>query len=457
MKCAGKKWSNFAFGMNLPISFMLAVFFLVANMPAEAKFGVLSKEDKVCLECHSKKGYSKPKAGGDSISLHVSDKAFSESVHNDNGCTDCHTELDAKHDKANNKKIGTREYSIASVAICKDCHKKNVKQYDDSLHAALVRGGDSEAPICSDCHDPHAVRENSATGPMDDVICQNCHGKIFKAYSSSVHGHARAKQTGKLPADKKKAPICADCHKAHEIKAAATEGRIKDACLDCHKGTLLAHKTWLPNAERHFEAISCPACHVVTAKRRVDLRLYDSVSQKELTEKKGVPQFEGRTKAADTKGLGLDALALQSLLKEFNHEGNEGKTVLRGRLEVSSGVEAHQLVEKAKAIKDCDTCHREGADVFQTVTISIASPDGRQIHHGAQKEVLTSPISVDSVRGFYAIGGTRIKLLDYLFILALFAGIAIPIGHMTLKWLFRSYLKKLETERSTKQDNTAQQ
>lgn len=454
MTCAEGKETSITANMNLIASFMLAFLCVfISSPPAHAAFGVLSKEDKACLECHSKKDFGKAKAGGDAISLHVAAKPFSESVHNDNGCTDCHTELDAKkHAKADNKKLGTREYSIAAVAVCRDCHKKNVKLYDDSLHATLVRDGNAEAPICSDCHDPHTTRVNSATGPMDDVVCQNCHGKIFKAYASSVHGQARGKQSGKLPTGQDKAPICADCHRSHEIKAAATAGRIKNACLDCHKGTLILHKVWLPNAERHFDAVSCPACHVATAKRRVDLRLYDSVANKEVTEKQGVPQFESRTHAADTKGLGLDALALQSLLKDFNREGGEGRTVLRGRLEVSSGIEAHQLVDKSKAIKDCDTCHREGADVFQTVTISIARPDGRPIHHGAQKEVLTSPISVDSVRGFYAIGGTRIKLLDYLFVLALFSGIAVPVGHMTLKWLFRRYLNKLEAERSATQD-----
>ena len=457
MPCAEGKWSKFAANMN--VSFMLAfLFFAMSSIPAHAAFGVLSKEDKACLDCHAKKGFGKPRAGGDSVSLHVADKPFAESVHNDNGCTDCHTELDVKkHAKADNKKLGTREYSVAAVAVCRDCHKKNVKLYEDSLHAALVREGNSEAPICSDCHDPHTTRVNSATGPMDDVVCQNCHGKIFKAYASSVHGTARNKQTGKVSADEKKAPICADCHRSHAIKAAATAGRIKNACLDCHIGTLLLHKVWLPNTERHFEAVSCPACHVATAKRRVDLRLYDSVANKEITEKKGVPQFESRTQAADAQGLGLDALALQSLLKEFNREGAEGRTVLRGRLEVSSGVEAHQLVATPKAVKECDSCHREGADVFQTVTISIARPDGRPLHYGAQKEVLTSPISVDSVRGFYAIGGTRIKVLDYLFVMALFAGIAIPVGHMTLKWLFRKYLLKLEAERSAKHNDTAQQ
>ena len=60
--------------------------------------------------------------------------------------------------------------------------------------------------------------------------------------------------------------------------------------------------------------------------------------------------------------------------------------------------------------------------------------------------MLSSVISLDSVSGFYAIGGTRIKILDYLLILAFLGGLAVPIGHMTMGWIFRRYfLNRAET------------
>jgi len=442
-----------AVGIGAWAAMIGALLVFMAGTPAQAAYGVLSKDDKACLQCHNKKPYEKTNSKGDPVSLHVSDKKFSESIHNENGCTDCHTNLEKvdvkKHEKSDNKAIGTRAYSIASVKVCVDCHKKNVKQYDDSLHASLVRGGDEEAPICSDCHDSHYVRAESAIAPIDEVPCGNCHSKIVKAYAGSVHGHARTKQVeaGKIPKDDKKAPICSDCHKSHAILAAVAQGRIANTCLSCHKGALPAHKKWLPNTELHYEAISCSTCHVTTTKRRVDLRLYDTIAKKDVSEKTGVPLFESRARAADTQGLGLDALALQSLLTEFNRDIPRGGTVLRGRLELSSGIELHQLTEKSKAIKDCNTCHRAGTDVFQTVTVSIARPDGRSIRHGAQSDVLTSPVSVDSVKGFYAIGGMRIKLLDMLFAMALVVGVTVPVGHMGLKWLFRRYLRNIEREK----------
>ena len=67
----------------------------------------------------------------------------------------------------------------------------------------------------------------------------------------------------------------------------------------------------------------------------------------------------------------------------------------------------------------------------------IVRPDGRPAHYDADKEVLSSPVSVGSVGGFYAVGGTRIKLLDILFLLAVLGGVAVPVGHMTMRRLLR--------------------
>ena len=133
---------------------------------------------------------------------------------------------------------------------------------------------------------------------------------------------------------------------------------------------------------------------------------------------------------------------MRNLLKEINRDAAAPPKTLRGRVELRTGVETHQLSEKAKALKACDNCHRDGAEPFQNITVSITGPDGRPIRYRAQKEVLTSVLSVDSLREFYAIGGTRSRLLDILFVLTLLGGIGVPLGHMTVRWLSRRYLGK---------------
>jgi hypothetical protein len=402
----------------------------VASPTARAADSALSQLDRQCLACHSAKGLEKKLANGETLSMHVDGPAFAKSVHSKIGCAVCHANTSFEnHPPLKTEIASIRENSLELTKVCSSCHGDIAKLYEGSIHAALVREGNQGAPICADCHNPHAVMAKAAYDAATGAPCSNCHNPIFTAYAGSVHGKA--------------ALGCPNCHRAHDVSAATTGDRLKNACLTCHQDALAAHKTWLPNAAQHFETVSCPACHSPAAKRKVDLRLYDSVTRQRVAEKEGVPQFEGRVRSADAKGAGLDAMALHSLLREFNREGLDNKTTLKGRLEVSTGAEAHQLMEKSQSIRNCAKCHQQGADAFQSVTVSIVGPDGRRVRYGAKPEVLNSIISVDSVSGFYAIGGTRIKLLDWLLVLAMLGGIGGPLAHMTLRKFFRIYAKRI--------------
>jgi hypothetical protein len=412
-----------AFGLML-----VAVALAVTSLSARAADSALSQLDQQCLACHSAKGLEMKLANGDKLSLQVDGAAFGKSVHNKIGCAVCHANTSFEnHPPIKKKAAGSREYSLEMNKVCESCHAPIFKLYDGSIHASLFRDGNSYAPVCTDCHSPHAVMAKASYDAANGAPCSKCHDPIFKAYAGSIHGKATLG--------------CSECHKAHNVKPAGEQ--LKTACLGCHPDAQDSHQKWLPNAKRHFDAVSCPACHSPTAKRKVDLKLYDNAAQQPVAEKAGVPQFESRARLADKKGAGLDALALHSLLREFNRDGIDSKTTLRGRLEVSDGVEAHQLTPAAQALRDCAKCHQQGAEPFQSVTISIVGADGRPVHYGAQAEVLNSIISVDSLSGFYAIGGTRIKLLDWLLVLAVMGGIGVPIGHMTIRWLFKKYAKKI--------------
>jgi hypothetical protein len=364
----------------------------------------------------------------------VAGDSFAKSVHVGVGCAGCHADIKpASHPPSTKDIKSARDYAVASANVCRGCHSDLFEEWETSVHAALVRDGNAAAPVCTDCHRPHAVIKATAA-TMEETPCQGCHNNIYKAYLGSMHAQARQKSETSY------APLCSGCHSAHAVKPISLEEGPKAACLGCHASALEAHQAWLPNAALHFEVVSCPACHAPGAQRKVDLMLYDNQSQTRVSEQKGVPLFEARARSAGKDGQGLDAMALWNLLNTFNREGMAGKTTLRGRLEVRTGPEAHQLADKTKALNDCRTCHREGSDAFQNVTISVAGPDGRRIKFGASADVLSSVISIDSVSGFYAIGGTRIKLLDILLILAFLGGLAVPAGHMTMRWFFKRYL-----------------
>jgi hypothetical protein len=388
----------------------------------------LPAADQACLGCHGFAGTEKKLGDGDVLKLQVPGDLFSKSVHRGNGCTSCHTDIEVGAHPPSKKDIkDTRSYSIGMAEVCKGCHQDKFDQWQSSIHAALVGAGNPAAPICTDCHNPHAVLKGAAA-KVEETPCKNCHREIFAAYSGSVHAQSLKKSADSY------APICSGCHSAHDVKPTSVGLGPVAACTGCHAGVLEQHRTWLPNAALHFEVVSCPACHVPGAKRKVELMLIDAQAKARGTQQIGVPLFDASTRS---DGKGIDALTLWNLLQTFNREGVNNKTLVRGRLTVSSGPQAHQLATKDKALSDCRTCHRENSEAFQSVTISLVGPDGRRVGYGANSDVLSSVISVDSVSGFYAIGGTRIWLLDILLILAVLGGVGIAVGHVALGWGFR--------------------
>lgn len=392
----------------------------------------LGDEDQACQKCHDKSDIpAKKTEAGEMLSMRIDTKEFLQSMHFETSCTDCHDSADGKdHGSVAVPMKSKRDYRLSFQNACTTCHKKNVAEFKDSLHAVLVKEGSDKAPTCSDCHNSHTLRSVKLVEPIANVPCANCHKDIFRAYSEDVHGLERV-------AKGKKAPLCADCHSSHKILAASLGDGIKEACLACHKDSITKHEVWLPNAGQHFEAISCAVCHAPYAQRRVNLRMVDSVGGQQILEKKGVPRFDRLTKAADGSDFGLDAKELRSFLTEFNLENPGSKAILSGRLEVRSGLQSHQLSEKEQALKDCKVCHQAGAVPFVSVVLSIAGPDGRPLRQGVEKEVLTSAAAFGSMRGFYAIGSTRIKLLDYLLVLVLLGVLCVPIAHLTAHRLFK--------------------
>ena len=404
-----------------------------AKAAKAAKAAAVAAADDECFDCHASDKKKKTLGDGYVLSLQVPKDLYLKSVHHTKGCTSCHADVDIdKHPPKNNEISDRRSFSLESVQVCRKCHANKFEQWTTSIHAALVRSGNKIAPVCTDCHNPHAVIEDAAS-QVDQLPCKKCHAPIYDAYLGSMHAKAR------LGDHESEAPVCAGCHTAHSVKpiSAGTIGMGPEtACLACHKTAPDKHATWLPNVSLHFETVTCAACHSPNAQRRVDLMLVDNHGVAQESDKVGVPLFEAN---ANSNGDGIDAQRLWTLMQGLDRSGLAPNTVLRGRLDVANGVQAHQLTEKSKALSDCHTCHQAGSQPFQKVTISVVGPQGLRTGYGANPDVLNSAYSVDSVRGFYAIGGTRIKLLDILLALAIVSGLGIAVGHVFVGWMFKRF------------------
>ena len=275
-------------------SLLLAVALLTALPTVAAAQEAAVDPDAKCLKCHSKK-LKKKLEDGETMFLQISGDEFSQSVHQVIGCTGCHRDV-AKGKHPSRQPIASRrEYSLKHNQTCSQCHAAKYTAYEGSVHASLVAEGSAEAPVCSDCHSSHSIQERAVYEPVSGEPCSSCHEAIYEAYASSVHGQAHERGNVIREAHVQ-ASICADCHRAHEVSAVAATDYLQDTCLDCHEGAKVAHEKWLPNAGMHLSSVSCAACHSPMAERRVDLQLYDKLTQVP------VGQSESDTAIADRLG-----------------------------------------------------------------------------------------------------------------------------------------------------------
>lgn len=251
--------------------------------------------------------------------------------------------------------------------------------------------------------------------------CSTCHQDSFDAHANGVHGRIQLKNEG--------APLCVTCHGTHDIVRASVSAAPREACLGCHANAPDAHDKWLPNTRKHFEVVACAACHAPSAGKRVELRFYDEAARRE-------PVAKARPAAVKGKQAALDTAAVRSLVRAVDEAGG-GRVVLSGRVEPAEGGEGHRLVSGDKAVKECSTCHRKGAEAFQNVSLTLLGDDGGRVRYEAQKDVLHALTSIESVRGFYAMGATRVHMLDIVLGLALAGGISAPLGHYVMRRIMR--------------------
>ncbi len=177
------------------------------------------------------------------------------------------------------------------------------------------------APICTDCHSPHAVMAKAAYDAATGAPCSKCHDPVFDAYAGSVHGKAAGR--GAWTPGVLQLPPCPRRERRGNART-----QLKNACLGCHPARVAGAPEWLPNAERHLRhrVVRGLSCAGGQAQGR-SAGSTTAPRKQRIAEKEGVPQFERRARASrcEGQGPGRDG-ELQSLLREFNREGMDNKT-----------------------------------------------------------------------------------------------------------------------------------
>ena len=193
-----------------------------AKHPKEALGAV---KPQVCQECHADE--LKAIAGSVHGRRAKGDKAVKD-------CTSCHDSLHRV------RKEGDPESSLSPVnqiKTCGGCHDDMMADYERSEHArALLKSGlVGSSPSCSSCHGKHDIRakdDAAATTNRANVseTCGKCHSTVLHEWKDSAHGTALG--------TKADAPVCSTCHESHAIRRAdstAVRSQVADRCGDCHQ------------------------------------------------------------------------------------------------------------------------------------------------------------------------------------------------------------------------------
>jgi hypothetical protein len=163
-------------------------------------------------------------------------------------CSDCHGAHDIKE-----RTEPTSRVNAANIPkTCGTCHAGVERTYVESVHGRAVAAGNKNAPVCSDCHSAHQIQRVEAEPWQLDVIreCGTCHEESLRTYRDTFHG--KVTQLGFARVAK-----CADCHGSHAILPAANPASMVSAtnivatCRQCHPAANFAFTRFQPHADPH--------------------------------------------------------------------------------------------------------------------------------------------------------------------------------------------------------------
>ena len=204
-------------------------------------------DNEECFACHGQKpvngtitvdGEQVPAyidVAGEKKSIYVDRAIQSNSRHGKLACVSCHLGFNpGLHPES----VTQGWLRTAKFSACGDCHGDVTQMYQGSFHGSLVYTKDADkAPLCADCHDAHnIVTPGTAEFRSQQMeLCTQCHEDAGETYLDSYHGKAYLLGSSETA-------VCSDCHGGHRILPASvpestvSSENVVETCARCHPG-----------------------------------------------------------------------------------------------------------------------------------------------------------------------------------------------------------------------------
>lgn len=217
---------------------------------------VVEADKENCLECHTSKKETKvSKLIREKPSPFINRKAYLETAHFEQACTDCHIGYTNAVERRVRTQFGKLEYKVSHTEeefknyakeaneACgrEDCHPGPQRDFLRGSHSQQIAKTEEELPTCTTCHNFHYIPDFlkktkegkvkiSAKTKIDfsEQICGSCHREALETYEGNYHYKA-------LKLGNAEAPMCDDCHGGHKakpLKAGTADAVV--ACKKCH-------------------------------------------------------------------------------------------------------------------------------------------------------------------------------------------------------------------------------
>src|SRR5829696_4282139 len=235
--------SQFGFaGLALGILLLLVVLTFSETISVAAAPGPQGDKpsNEKCLTCHQQEGMT-THIGDQPLPLTIDVARFEASVHGTENiaCVDCHTNISGFPHPAVTAS-SPRDFSLELYPTCQQCHTEQYQKVLDSVHQTALAAGNTNAAVCTDCHNPHTQTRltDKKTGELllgarlvIPQTCAKCHNSIYETYKKSVHGAALTEEGNQY------VPTCIDCHGVHNI-GDPTSNTFRNStpqlCANCH-------------------------------------------------------------------------------------------------------------------------------------------------------------------------------------------------------------------------------
>lgn len=105
-------------------------------------------------------------------------------------CSSCH----GTHKILSHTNPESRTYRTNIPATCGACHAGPEAQYLGGVHGKAMQAGNMQAPVCSDCHTAHQISNVRLTSwqVRTTATCSNCHRERYATYHDTFHAQVSA-------------------------------------------------------------------------------------------------------------------------------------------------------------------------------------------------------------------------------------------------------------------------